>query len=182
MNPPLEREPCLSSWSSLQINSFTFLLDWLLISKKALMVDHIQRGGIHFTDIYKCIMYKTKLGINWASWISICAWRLKLVMNFSRFACVMLLFLCFVSSFVFPLVSTSHKHHLKEKEMSNEESEGKLKGILGYIEDDMVSINFVVDCRFVSACCSGEGIVSRLPCDILLFVSYFLGFYILILY
>ncbi|XP_020523475.1 glyceraldehyde-3-phosphate dehydrogenase, cytosolic-like [Amborella trichopoda] len=28
-----------------------------------------------------------------------------------------------------------------------QESEGKLKGILGYIEDDVVSINFVVDCR-----------------------------------
>ncbi|ERM93799.1 hypothetical protein AMTR_s00779p00006650, partial [Amborella trichopoda] len=27
-----------------------------------------------------------------------------------------------------------------------QESEGKLKGILGYIEDDVVSINFVVDC------------------------------------
>ncbi|XP_020519034.1 uncharacterized protein LOC110006713 isoform X5 [Amborella trichopoda] len=66
--------------------------------------------------------------------------------------------------------------------INTEESEGKLKGILGYIQDDVGSINFVVDCRFVSVCCTGEGIVSRHPCDILLFVSYFLGFYILILY
>ncbi|KAL4182383.1 hypothetical protein AMTRI_Chr12g242230 [Amborella trichopoda] len=110
MNPHLEREPCLSSWSSLQ-NKFFHYAFYLL-----------------------------------AKWLELLEY--------------------------FETIISSRQ----------EESEGKLKGILGYIEDDVVSINFVVDCRFVSVCCTGEGIVSRLPCDILLFVSYFLGFYILILY
>ncbi|XP_020519032.1 uncharacterized protein LOC110006713 isoform X3 [Amborella trichopoda] len=86
----------------------------------------------------------------------------------------------------FPIVSPKRALAILEKEQQwhriIQESEGKLKGILGYIQDDVGSINFVVDCRFVSVCCTGEGIVSRHPCDILLFVSYFLGFYILILY
>lgn len=35
--------------------------------------------------------------------------------------------------------------------VNREESEGKLKGILGYTEDDVVSTDFVGDCRSVES-------------------------------
>ncbi|XP_020519033.1 uncharacterized protein LOC110006713 isoform X4 [Amborella trichopoda] len=52
----------------------------------------------------------------------------------------------------FPIVSPKRALAILEKEQQwhriiQEESEGKLKGILGYIQDDVGSINFVVDCR-----------------------------------
>ena len=61
-----------------------------------------------------------------------------------------------------------------------EESEGKLKGILGYTEDDVVSTDFVGDSRYKS-CHSGEVIQHTWPALLILFIYLLLNLFVIII-